>query len=98
MIYTFDDFELDLARVELRQGGQVCPVEPQVFALIALLVEHRERLTVTPELVDTAGGAWPGRWCSWGLRARCPEAAMSDAELSAADQMQRATLGDSFLR
>ncbi len=52
MIYVFDDFELDLARAELRQGGEVCPVEPQVFALIALLLEHRDRLVSRDEILE----------------------------------------------
>jgi len=33
-----------MARFELRASGEPCKVEPQVFSLIALLVENRERL------------------------------------------------------
>jgi len=39
MIYTFGHFEVDLAAVELRSGGKAVGLEPQVFALLALLVE-----------------------------------------------------------
>src|SRR3954470_15197772 len=39
MIYAFDDFELDPGQVELRRNGVPVHVEPQVFALLLLLVE-----------------------------------------------------------
>ena len=52
MIYRFGPFELDLARHELREDGVARPVEPQVFALIALLVENRERLLSRDELLE----------------------------------------------
>jgi TolB-like protein/Tfp pilus assembly protein PilF len=58
MIYRFGSFELDTARVELRSDGAVCPVEPQVFALLALLVENRERLVSVDELIEKV---WDGR-------------------------------------
>ena len=44
MIYSFEQFELDLDRVELRADGVVQSLEPQVFALLTLLVENREAL------------------------------------------------------
>jgi branched-chain amino acid transport system permease protein len=37
MIYRFGTFELDLAKAELRSGGELLPVEPQVFAVLAFL-------------------------------------------------------------
>ena len=43
MLYRFGSFELDTAKVELRTEGETRPVERQVFALLALLVENRER-------------------------------------------------------
>ena len=42
MIFIFDDFELDTGKVELSQSGTVVPLEPQVFALLQLLIENRE--------------------------------------------------------
>ena len=51
MLYRFDSFELDGAKIELRQDGEVRPVEPQVFALLSLLVENRERLVSRDEIV-----------------------------------------------
>src|SRR6218665_2834019 len=44
MIYGFGEFELDTERVELRQRGVTCAVEPQVFALLRFLIEHRDRM------------------------------------------------------
>src|ERR1700727_3939140 len=58
MIYRFGPFELDTAKVELRSGGAVCSVEPQVFALLALLVDNRERLVSKDEIIEKV---WDGR-------------------------------------
>jgi DNA-binding winged helix-turn-helix (wHTH) protein/tetratricopeptide (TPR) repeat protein len=58
MIYQFGPFELDLAKVELREGEKTRPVEPQVFALLALLVENRERLVSKDEIIEKV---WDGR-------------------------------------
>jgi len=58
VIYRFGNFELDLGCAELRANGQPRPVEPQVFALLALLVEHRDRLVSRDELVEKV---WNGR-------------------------------------
>ena len=52
MIYQFDHFELDMDRFELRAGDEVRALEPQVFALLAFLVEHRERLVPKEELFE----------------------------------------------
>jgi DNA-binding winged helix-turn-helix (wHTH) protein len=56
--YRFGPFELDLARFELRESGEVLPLEPQVFSLLALLVENRERLVTKDELIEKI---WDGR-------------------------------------
>lgn len=58
MIYTFGRFELDLAKGEFRADGQLRSLEPQVFALLAFLVEHRERLVSKDELFENV---WSGR-------------------------------------
>ncbi len=58
VIYRFADFELDLARLELRLRGTLQPLEPQVFALLALLVENRERVLSRDEIVEKV---WDGR-------------------------------------
>ncbi len=58
MIYRFGPFELDTDRGELRDDGQPQPIEPQVFALLALLIEHRERLLSKDEIFEKV---WDGR-------------------------------------
>ncbi len=58
MIYRFGEFELDTAQVELRSNGAVRPLEPQVFALLALLVENSERLVSKNEIIEKV---WDGR-------------------------------------
>jgi TolB-like protein/Tfp pilus assembly protein PilF len=58
MLYRFGPFELDTAKVELRSGGEARPVERQVFALLTLLVENRERLVSKDEIVEKV---WDGR-------------------------------------
>jgi len=78
MIYRFGRFELDLARAELRAGGVPCALEPQVFALLALLVENRERLVSKDELVEKV---WDGR-------------VVTDAAIASRVKSARQALGD----
>ena len=58
MIFAFDDFELDVGAVELRRCGAVVAVEPQVFALLLLLAENRERMVSKDEIIEKI---WDGR-------------------------------------
>jgi DNA-binding winged helix-turn-helix (wHTH) protein len=58
MIYQFGPYELDLATFELRADGKTCNLEPQVFALIALLVENHDRLVSKEEIIEKV---WDGR-------------------------------------
>lgn len=78
MIYRFGPFELDTAKVELRSGGEVCSVEPQVFALLALLVDNRERLVSKDEIIEKV---WDGR-------------VVSEAALASRIKSARKVLGD----
>jgi DNA-binding winged helix-turn-helix (wHTH) protein len=78
MIYQFGRFELDIATVELRNGNKPCSVEPQVFALLALLVENRERLVSKEEIIDKV---WDGR-------------VVSDAAVASRVKSVRQALGD----
>src|SRR5260221_7372167 len=79
MIYQFGPFELDMARVELRHGDKACCLEPQVFALLALLVENCERLVSKEEIIDKV---WDGR-------------VVSDAAVASRVKSARQALGDS---
>jgi TolB-like protein len=58
MIYRFGAFELDLAAVELRADGIARSLEPQVFRLLALLIENHGRLVSKDEIVEKI---WDGR-------------------------------------
>jgi len=79
MIYRFDPFELDMARFELRKGGEPCSLEPQVFALLAYLIEHRERLVSRDEIFEKL---WDGR-------------VVTDSTLASRVKSARKALGDS---
>ncbi|HEY7271482.1 MAG TPA: alpha/beta fold hydrolase [Actinoplanes sp.] len=61
MILAFEDLELDLSRVELRRSGERIRVEPQVFEVLAYLVNHRDRVVTKDELMDNV---WGGRFVS----------------------------------
>ena len=78
MIYRFDAFELDMARFELHKDGELQPLEPQVFALLAYLVEHRERLVPKDELLEKL---WDGR-------------VVTDSTLTSRVKSARKSLGD----
>jgi TolB-like protein/DNA-binding winged helix-turn-helix (wHTH) protein len=78
MLYRFADFELDLAAVELRAAGEPVRLEPQVFALLALLVANAERLVSKDEIVEKV---WEGR-------------PVSDAAVASRVKSARHALGD----
>ena len=52
----FADCELNLERFVLRRGGQEIKVEPQVFDVLAYLVEHRGAVVRKEELLDAVWG------------------------------------------
>ena len=56
MIYQFADCQLDLERLEFRRAGRLVPLEPQVFGVLAYLLEHRERVVSKDELLDHVWG------------------------------------------
>ncbi|MFP6732649.1 MAG: winged helix-turn-helix domain-containing protein [Rhodospirillales bacterium] len=63
MIYRFGDFALYTDSLELSQGGAPVEVEPQVFSLLACLIENRERVVSKDELIEKV---WDGRIVSDG--------------------------------
>jgi class 3 adenylate cyclase/pimeloyl-ACP methyl ester carboxylesterase/DNA-binding winged helix-turn-helix (wHTH) protein len=79
VLYRFDEFELDTQLYELRRDGEVCPLERQVFDVLAYLVEHQDRVVPKSELLDQV----------WGSRF------VSDATLSSRIMSARRALGDS---
>jgi len=78
MILQFEDCELDTGRFELRRGGAPVAVEPQVFDLLRLLVENRDRIVTKDELFETV---WAGR-------------IVSDATLNSRINAARKAIGD----
>jgi DNA-binding winged helix-turn-helix (wHTH) protein len=54
--YRFDDSVLDTTRYELSRGGELVHLEPQVFDVLAHLVEHRDRVVGKAELLDVVWG------------------------------------------
>lgn len=78
MIYRFETFELDTKRFELREDRVPVPIEPQVFALLALLVSNSDRMVSKEELIEKI---WNGR-------------VISEAALSSRIKSARQALGD----
>ncbi len=56
MTYRFGECELDIERHELRLGGALTAVEPQVFDVLAYLVTHRDHVVTKEELLDHVWG------------------------------------------
>lgn len=61
MIYAFEEYELDVPRYELRCEGKLVKLEPQVFNVLACLLQHRNRVVPKEELLAQL---WPGRFIS----------------------------------
>ncbi len=78
MIYEFAGFELDVDAAELRAAGALVPVERQVFDVLKLLIEQRDRLVSRDELIEKI---WSGRF-------------ISDAAVSSRIKSVRRALGD----
>lgn len=57
-IFRFEDFELDIARFELRSDGKRVHVEPQVLSLLILLAENAARMVSKDEVIEKI---WDGR-------------------------------------
>ena len=58
MLYSFESYVLDTDRRELKQGSDLIVLEPQVFDLLAYLVENRERVVSKGDLLSAI---WGGR-------------------------------------
>ena len=52
MIYRFQDFELDEARLELRRSGVDISIQARVLRALIYLVRHRDRVVLKDELCD----------------------------------------------
>jgi pimeloyl-ACP methyl ester carboxylesterase/DNA-binding winged helix-turn-helix (wHTH) protein len=77
-VYRFEDCHVDPRQFELRRGGDVVHVEPQVFTLLTHLIRHRDRVVTKTELLDTV----------WGDRF------VSDSALTSRVKVLRRAVGD----
>ena len=55
-MFRFGEFELNLDRYELRNGGAPVKAEPRVLEVLNYLIEHRDRVVPKEELLDKL---WP---------------------------------------
>lgn len=72
MLYTFEEWALDVERYELRRADQPIKLEPQVFSVLAYLVKHRDRVLSKHELLSHL---WPGQFIGDSALERCIMAA-----------------------
>jgi pimeloyl-ACP methyl ester carboxylesterase/DNA-binding winged helix-turn-helix (wHTH) protein len=56
MVYEFGEFALDTKRHELRRGAEPQHLEPQVYAVLCHLLENRDRLVTSKELMEHVWG------------------------------------------
>ena len=78
MIHRFADYVLDTQNFALSRGGEPVALEPQVFTLLAYLIEHRDRVVTKDELV---AAVWDER-------------IVSDATISSRINAVRRAVGD----
>lgn len=78
MIYRFASCEIDTSKFEVRRDGARVAVEPQVFDLLLLLVENRDRMVTRDEIIERV---WRGR-------------IVSDAAVSSRIKAVRRAIGD----
>ena len=58
LLFLFKDYALDTDRRELRSGGALIGIEPQVFDLLIYLIEKRDHVVSKDELIASV---WKGR-------------------------------------
>src|SRR5215510_458601 len=58
MLYVFEGYELDTDRRELRGAAGLIALEPQVFDLLAYLIQNRDRVVSKDDIM---AAVWDGR-------------------------------------
>jgi DNA-binding winged helix-turn-helix (wHTH) protein len=79
MLFSFEDFSLDTARRELRRGGVLIALQPQVFDLLEYAIRNRERVVSKDDLL---AAVWNGRIVSestLSTRINAARSALSDS-------------------
>ena len=77
-MFRFSNHELDPRQHELRRGGELVHLEPQVFDLLVFLLQNRDRIVSKDEILDAV---WDGR-------------IVSEAALSSRINAARKAVGD----
>jgi DNA-binding winged helix-turn-helix (wHTH) protein len=72
MLYAFGDYELDTQRYELRRAGILVKIEPQVFNVLAYLIQHCDRTVTRQELLEQL---WPESFVNEAVLSYCIMAA-----------------------
>jgi len=78
VIFRFGDCTVDTSLREVCRAGKAVHVEPQVFDLLAFLIEHRDRVVSKDDILNAI---WEGR-------------IVSEAALSSRINAIRRALGD----
>jgi len=78
LLYLFEDYALDTSRRELRRGSALVSLEPQVFDILAYLIQNRRRVVSKDDLIASI---WDGR-------------IVSDSALSNRINAVRSAIGD----
>ena len=79
MLFSFENLVLDTDRRELRAGAAAIAVEPQVFDLLAYLIQNRDRVVSRDDVFEAV---WHGR-------------IVSESTLTSRINAARAAIGDS---
>ena len=78
MEYSFNNYTFNTAKFELRAKGELVKLEPQVFLLLKLLIENRDRMISKDEIIREI---WDGR-------------IVTDASIASRIKFARAAIGD----
>ncbi|MGE0767570.1 MAG: winged helix-turn-helix domain-containing tetratricopeptide repeat protein [Hyphomicrobiaceae bacterium] len=78
MIYVVNSCAIDTETFEVHRDGSRVPVEPQVFDLLCLLIENRDRIVTREEIIEKV---WKGR-------------IVSEAAISSRIKAARRAIGD----
>jgi pimeloyl-ACP methyl ester carboxylesterase/DNA-binding winged helix-turn-helix (wHTH) protein len=93
-IYEFTDCVVDAEQFELRRGGVVEHVEPQVFDVLVYLIRHRDRVVPKTELLDNV---WGDRFVSESaLASRLKSARRAVGDDGAAQRVIRTVFGRGY--
>ena len=68
MLHIFGEYTLDTQLYELRRAGERIPLGPQVFNVLAYLVQHHYRVVPKQELFERL---WPGQFVGDDALERC---------------------------